>query len=615
MDASIPATPAEKSPVVIARRFVTAGIDRCTALGRDDLAQRLHHALARLDEPSTVLYVAGEYKQGKSLLVNALVGDDACPVDDDLSTSTITWIDHHDPPVASIRRRDRGTTVDEAIPLDDVWKYASERGNPGNRRNVDVVHIGLPSRVLATGLTFIDSPGAGALRGGAAQAAISFLPYADALIFVTDASAELSALEIRFLQDALKVCPTVLVALTKIDLYPEWERIADMDRAHLADAGLPDAVAPVSSTLRLAALERSDARVNDESGFPAFLAELRSSILDNARMRATSRALTETSTALSLLLASLRTEQRALADPDSARDLIDELNDARARLGVLRVSGARWSTLLGDGITDLNQGIDGHLKSSFRDLLGQSDDRLGDGDPTVRWESITDDLRASVVTLARDTFEQVQTGADEITERVAEALRDAGLQAPEIAAPAGVDLGEIWELSDRSPRPEKRGPLAAGLGVLRGTSSGVILLGVMSNLAGIAIAAPVTIGVGVLFGAKQIVDERRRLLEQRRQRARTVVRQYLAEAQTELSIESRKAVQEVHRLLRDSFSQQITDLNSTLTHSIRTIEGSLAVTEQTRAERLPLLSEQIEHLERLIEQTDAQTEHIEGRAP
>jgi hypothetical protein len=615
MDVSVPATPAEDSPVVVARRFVTAGFDSCTALRRDDLARRLRHARARMDDPSTVLYVAGEYKQGKSMLVNALVGSAVCPVDDDLSTSTVTWLHHQDPAVARIRRRGNGAPVVEEIPLEDIWRYASERGNPANHLQVDIVHVGLPSQVLAAGLTLVDSPGGGALRGGAAEASLSFLPYADMLIFVTDASAELSSPEIRFLREALEVCPNVLIALTKIDLYPEWERIAELDRGHLARFGLPGTILPVSSTLRLEALKRSDPQINDESGYPAFLTALRTGILSDAQARSATRALDETSRALSLLLTSVRTEHQVLADPGSADALVDELGNARHRLVALRRSGARWSTILGDGVTDLNQKIDRHLKSSLRDLLERFDDRLSDGDPTAQWESLTEELRASVTTTARNTFDQVQSGAGDLADRVTDELRSAGLQTPAIVTPDGVDLGELWDSSDRSLPSEKRGPIGAGLGALRGTSSGVILLGVMSNLAGIAIATPVAVGVGVVFGAKHLIDERKRLIERRRQQTRTILREYLNQAQTELSLESRKAAQEVHRLLRDSFSEQITELNSTLSNTISTIEGTLATTDHERKQRQALLSQQMAQLERLIEQTDAQGERIEGRIP
>ncbi len=615
MDASVPATPAEESPVVVARRFVTAGIDNCVALRHDDLAQRLHHARARLDEPSTVLYVAGEYKQGKSMLVNALVGSTICPVDDDLSTSTVTWLHHHDPAVARIRRHSDGAPVVEEIPLEDIWRYASERGNPANHLQVDIVHVGLPNQVLAAGLTLVDSPGGGALRGGTAEASLSFLPYADALIFVTDASAELSSPEIRFLREAMEVCPTVLIALTKIDLYPEWERIVELDRGHLARFELPGVVIPVSSTLRFEALHRSDPQINDESGFPEFLAALRTDILDDARERTASRALGESSRALSLLVTSVRTERQVLADPGSADELVDELSSARHRLVSLRRSSARWSTILGDGVTDLNQEMDRHLKTSFRDLLEQFDDRLGDGDQASQWEPLTEELRAAVTALARNVFELIQFGADELADRVTDELRSAGLHTPTIVTPDGVDLGELWDSSDRSMRFEKKGPIGTGLGALRGTSSGVILLGVMSNLAGIAIATPVAIGVGVVFGARHIVDERKRLIERRRQQTRTILREYVSQAHTELGLESRRAVQETHRLLRDSFSDQITELNGTLSNTISTIEGILATTERERAERLSLLTEQIEHLERLIRQTDAQKERFEEHTP
>ena len=123
------------------------------------------------------------------------------------------------------------------------------------------------------------------------------------------------------------------------------------------------------------------------------------------------------------------------------------------------------------------------------------------------------------------------------------------------------------------------------------------------------------IGVGVVFGAKHLIDERKRLIERRQQQTRTILREYLNQAQTELSLESRKAVQEVHRLLRDSFAEQITELNSTLSNTIGTIEGTLATTDHERKQRQALLSQQMAQLERLIEQTDAQREHIEGSMP
>ena len=67
-------------------------------LERPDLAQRATAAAARLERPNTVVCVVGEFKQGKSSLVNGLLGRTICPVDDDLATSAITLVRYGDEP-------------------------------------------------------------------------------------------------------------------------------------------------------------------------------------------------------------------------------------------------------------------------------------------------------------------------------------------------------------------------------------------------------------------------------------------------------------------------------------------------------------------------------------
>ena len=100
----------------------------------------------------------------------------------------------------------------------------------GSRRDVDLVDVRVPSPILAKGLTLVDTP-VGGLNAGHAVATLAFLPSADALVFVTDASAELSAAELEFRGSARAAGPPVLVALSKIDMYPEWRRTRDRFRS------------------------------------------------------------------------------------------------------------------------------------------------------------------------------------------------------------------------------------------------------------------------------------------------------------------------------------------------------------------------------------------------
>src|SRR5687768_15942675 len=100
------------------------------AADRADLADRCTAAAARLRRPSTIVCVVGEFKQGKSSLVNGLLGKDVCPVDDDLATAAITLIREGDPPKAIARRRtEEGEAVNEVVPIEDLVQWASEAGN------------------------------------------------------------------------------------------------------------------------------------------------------------------------------------------------------------------------------------------------------------------------------------------------------------------------------------------------------------------------------------------------------------------------------------------------------------------------------------------------------
>ncbi len=76
------------------------------------------------------------------------------------------------------------------------------RSATDRRKVVELVEVGLPNPFLERGITLVDTPGVGGLNAAHAAATLAFLPSADALIFVTDASAELSRPELDFLASA-----------------------------------------------------------------------------------------------------------------------------------------------------------------------------------------------------------------------------------------------------------------------------------------------------------------------------------------------------------------------------------------------------------------------------
>src|SRR3954447_23834959 len=91
--------PASSEHRVLAQvtELVDLGIRACGAYGRGDLAGRLERLRRTLGDPGLHVVVAGEFKQGKSSLVNGLVGAAVCPVDDDVATALPTYVRYGDP--------------------------------------------------------------------------------------------------------------------------------------------------------------------------------------------------------------------------------------------------------------------------------------------------------------------------------------------------------------------------------------------------------------------------------------------------------------------------------------------------------------------------------------
>src|SRR6266540_5739349 len=111
---------------------------------RSDLEARLARARARLLDDQVRVLVVGEFKQGKSMLVNGLVGAPACPVFDDISTSVPTVVRHAETPTVTLVRMphpDAETVERISVPVERLADFACELGNPGNRERLSQVEV------------------------------------------------------------------------------------------------------------------------------------------------------------------------------------------------------------------------------------------------------------------------------------------------------------------------------------------------------------------------------------------------------------------------------------------------------------------------------------------
>lgn len=588
----------------MARSVAKLGVDATVAYERVDLGERLRGSLERLSRPDTVVCVVGEFKQGKSSLVNALVGEHICPVDDDLATSAITVLRYNETPSVRVRRNEQDQVVTEHIELAEIDQFASERGNRENQRRVELIEVGVPNRLLEAGVTLVDTPGAGGVVSGYATATLGFLQTADALLFVSDASAELSAPEIEFLRQAQQKCPVVLVVQSKIDLYPAWQRILAINRGHLTREGIDAHIVPVSSVIRNIALQHQNRDLNAESGFPLLLDALKTEVLDRAQVTAAQRALSDTRNAAQQMITTYSTELGVLENPESAQATLRALEDAKEKLNHLRGPGARWSVVLNDGFAVIASQVDYQFRSSMRTLLRAVEEEIEESDPASKWDEIGSQLRTDVAQAVDETFNRLTDDTTDLRDTIVALLQDEFAELDAVQnADLQIDVLAMW--TEREIETESvSGKFFQGLNAMRGSYMGLLMVGMLGNLIGIAMVGPLLVGAGLLFGGRHIVEERKKQITKRRQQARTFVRQFIDDVQFEVGTRIREATRDLQRELRDYFTDRLNELMRTYAEAAQATQQSLQQDQATRERRITDLRSRVEKLNELQRRID-----------
>jgi len=254
-----------------------------TLLGAKTLRERIDRDLVRkLEQDRFHLVVVGEFNHGKSSFVNALLGENALPVGVTPTTATIHHLKYAETPEATVvytsGRR-------EPLPFEEVKRFAV--GGGASAEEVDFLEIGYPAPLLQERILLVDTPGVNDLSLQRADITYSYVPRADAVLFLLDAGQILKESERIFLEEKLLKGSRdkIVFVITKWDLLDEAERKEALAyaKAKLGNLVKDPVVFPVSSDAALGGQR-------GESGFPellvhltGFLAEERGRILlDNA---------------------------------------------------------------------------------------------------------------------------------------------------------------------------------------------------------------------------------------------------------------------------------------------------------------------------------------------
>lgn len=544
-----------------ALELLTAGIEQARRLGRDDLVARLESERRQLTGGDWQVLVAGEFKKGKSAFVEGIVGLPICGSDPVRFTTVPTFVRYAAEPSAAL------VTGDERrdVPLRSAGEHATASGG----QPVERIEVGLPREALRRGLVLVDAPGLGG-GFGAAQAATTMraMPFAQAVVVVTDASQELTAAEVEFLRHAATMCDELLCVLTKTDLYAAWPRILRINEGHLRDAGLDVDILPVSAAVRERALLAGDQRLNRESGFPAVLRRIEQRMRLHRTAIAGVRATAAVQSSMRQLASTLEAEQAALtvaAVPAERAAVVGRLKQRQDRLQRLAAPGARWLNTVNDAFVAIRFDVDDDLKVRIRDLGEEAKARVAGCDPQEDWAGIVRWLYKRTNEELLDSYRQMLTRIDEIAAVVAKAfdddiVADLGAVVGDTRPPTAGEKFKVGQLASK-----KVSKLEVGMQAVRGWSLGSVVTSFVATMLnpGLVVVLPVLLVVGGILGGKAAWQYRQARLDAARAEAAQVLGAYLRDAHTDAGRVAHTVLHQCQSGIRDYYLDRAVELQTT----------------------------------------------------
>ncbi|MFJ4846348.1 dynamin family protein [Streptomyces sp. NPDC088733] len=389
-----------------------------------ELAEAVRTEAARVRGGAAVLVVVGEKKRGKSSLINALVGRPGLlPVEVDVATGVHLVVRHAAETQAVAFLED--DAAGHPIPVAAIGEYAAldPLSQEPYRHDVRHVEVGVPSSLLASGLVLIDTPGVGGLVSGHARITMATLTRADALVFVVNGQSELTASELRFLEQATERITEVVFVLTQTDKYGRWEEVLERNRRLLAEHAARYTHAPwfaVSSRAKEDADLAAAAGDGDDpvaaqrlglSGFPPLLDALTDRIAARSTELRLENCLHTVTSAVAPLAAAQERRLRSLQQDPALQEEVQRRRDA---LRALQGEDAAWRRTLTRSSRDLERRLRLGFQRNVNDLRQLAEEKMAASPPAVLAAELPRDLQAGVEAIWLDLDTAARRGTAEL---------------------------------------------------------------------------------------------------------------------------------------------------------------------------------------------------------
>ena len=407
--------------------------DVAGSVGAKSLKERVDRELVKkLDEDRFHLVVVGEFNHGKSTFVNALLGETVLPTGVTPTTAAIHHLKYAEKPEATVVRQ---SGARESLAFSDARKFAVGGGSSPD--DVDYLEIGYPAKLLEERILLVDTPGVNDLSLQRADITYSYIPRADAVLFLLDAGQILKESERIFLQDKLLKASRdkIVFVITKWDILNEDEKKEALAyaRTQLANLVKDPVVFPISAETALQA--GGDEKKLVESGMPELLRHLTTFLAEERGRILLDNALGEGLNVAALLTKGVDARRRSLAmkTEELERRIKVLEDDLKGTAGTIEQRRMKIREEISGIKVGAQKDLERFVEETIRQLPNVIDSAKQDDlrkflpafleDTFKSWaESESKEIAHKLETLAEQTIALIKEDAHDATKRVSEAM-------------------------------------------------------------------------------------------------------------------------------------------------------------------------------------------------
>lgn len=231
-------------------------------------AKKAQELVEKLGSDMVTVSIIGQFKRGKSSMVNKILGENIMPVGIVPVTAAATRVIYGEKISAFV---DFLNGRREEIPLEDLDGFINEQENQNNKLGVEKVTITCPSSILQKGIELVDTPGVGSFHHNNTESAYKFMKESDAVVFLLSVDSPINQIEIEFLESTKDFAAKLFFAVNKVDTVSESDLVSYQEYCSSIlkrTTGLDAKIFPVSAKMGYGLEELTDAilkEVKEES--------------------------------------------------------------------------------------------------------------------------------------------------------------------------------------------------------------------------------------------------------------------------------------------------------------------------------------------------------------